>query len=229
MDDIKNNGIYQVPVENPNTDFNNSNATSNQAYISNEDLIAKLTSETSVMSNNLKNQREIINNYANEKKSLQAENEKLAARIKELEEANTNIQADDRLAKMEEELAVLQQQSAEYAQRDRDAKLLPIIEAMQQSGIKKENVSHVFKQIRDQYGVDLISNPNLETAKLFLTQMTTFEGSTQIPQGASTNNTASASYEQQRYEAAVKDYRANRKQDLQNAINQFNMTGKIPK
>ncbi len=222
------NKVYNVPIENPNQDFTNSNATNSNtsAYISNEDLIAKLTSKTNDMSTNLKNQRELINNFADENKLLKEENEKLVARIKEFETNANNYQGNDRLAKMEEELAALQQQSASFAQRERDAKLIPIIEEMQSRGIAKENVTHVFNQIKEQYGVDLVSNPNIDTAKLMISQLTTFTGGSQIPQGAS-GSPANADYEKQKYEALVNEYRSQKQDEVRAALAKFNQTGKL--
>lgn len=140
-----------------------------------QEVLNNLNKKTEQQSTNLTEQREIINKVYTENKVLQ---EQLAKTEKQLElarqggEQNPKTPADSNITdEFMKKFNSMEQTIQAMKQEKLETKFRPILTVFEEFGVNKNEVKGYLDTIRQNFNVDLVTNPNIDLAKFALQKL----------------------------------------------------------
>ncbi len=191
-DNLYNENLY-ASLDNDTTsqtDNNEAGNTPDRDY-SVEEIISHFTQKDKEKTENLTKQRDIIKTQYADNKKLEEENASLK---KQLEEAQARLNNTNNNSADADRIEYLENFVNEYKTERLQQRLTPVLEVFKEYGVDRKDVNDTFNVIKARYGVDLMSNPNVEVARFALGQMYQTNEPNTIPNG---NYQVGSSYQEQ--------------------------------
>lgn len=155
-----------------NNQDNNNNETQkdNQPSIDYQSIVDALIKRNETQNANIIGQREIINNSYNENKELKETIKTLQNELNELKHSLTqNSSQNGSNERILGEIETLRKRVDGYEEEKRRQEITPLLEMLRDYGVDKDNVEQTFNQVKQIYGVNLLTNPNKNLLEIFLT------------------------------------------------------------